>query len=554
MLASFQDVGAAVAAGTTTDISSHRDRESSSSAIDRTQPNNSSETINRPPNTFSLPHDLIKCSLEYLQRDQQLKARVVNWGWSRAVADVIESRFEEEGTSTMKDGEWKPEAKIELRSVLCCIQNMTDTFKSSIRKIRFPQSFTGDCAMDWEGLESMPMLEIMDLRGTAARSMTLSPALASLRVINLAECHQLKLGDGSIQGLELLPALEELDLSGARNLKSVANLSACETLKRLTLTDCHHCPPDGQSGDDGILGLERIPALEQLDLRCTNTTTVSHFSVCKALKKLDLDYCEKLTDSGILGLELIPTLEELSLWGTNITTVSHLVTSKALKKLNLGGCDELIDDGIAGLEQIPTLEELNLTGTRITTVVRLSASKALKKLVLDSCKEVTDEGIAGLDRIPTLEELILVETKVTTVAHLSSCKALKKLDLTGCQELTQEGILGLERIPTLEELILACTNVAVIAHLSACHALKRLDVESCDELSDESILGLEQIPTLEELILRSTNITNVFQLSASNALKKLDLGGCEKLTDAGIRGLHKIPTLKELILPSTNLR
>jgi hypothetical protein len=104
-----------------------------------------------------LPHDLIKSSLEYLPQNQQLMAREVNQEWSRAVADVVESSFGEGGPRTLKDGEWKPLTKLELRLVLCCIQDMTETFKSSIHRIRFPKWFTGDCPKEWQGLEAVPM-------------------------------------------------------------------------------------------------------------------------------------------------------------------------------------------------------------------------------------------------------------------------------------------------------------------------------------------------------------------------------------------------------------
>jgi hypothetical protein len=364
------------------------------SAIVSSQPKSPSEGRPCPPSTSSLPHDLIKSSLEYLPKNQQLMAREVNQEWSRAVADAIESRFGEDVTRTLKDGEWKPVTRQELRSVLRCIPDMTDTFKSSIRKIRFPQSFTGDCA-----------------------------------------------------GLETIPTLEELSLRISK-ITVVPHLSDCRALRRLDLTECKKLT------DDGILGLERIPTLEELDLSACNVTTVVHLSTCKALKKLNLQWCTKLTDAGIVGLERILTLEELDLSNTNLTTFANLAASKTLKKLHLYGCKKLTDDGIVGLERIPTLEELILASTKVTTVSHLAACKALKKLSLSSCEELTDDGILGIERIPTLEVLNLYNTKVTKVLSLSSCKALRVLNLAECLNLSFEQIDQLTvSIPTLQSLI-----------------------------------------------------------------------------------------------------
>jgi Leucine-rich repeat (LRR) protein len=250
------------------------------------------ELHREPPAPSShLLHDLIKSSLEYLPKNQQLMAREVNQEWSRAVADVIESRFGEDGTRTLKHGEWRPLKKQELRSVLCCVADMTETFNASIRKIRFLWGLASDpFGKERKGLECMPMLEELLLRQT--------------------------------------------------NLRSIAPLLACKCLKKLDLASCEKLT------DDGILGLEQILTLEELVLYDTKVTTVAHLSACKALKKLDLEWCQKLADAGIHGLELIPALEELILGHTNVTTVAHLSACKALKKLNLEFCRQLTDAGI----------------------------------------------------------------------------------------------------------------------------------------------------------------------------------------------------------------
>jgi hypothetical protein len=68
------------------------------------------------------------------------------------------------------------------------------------------------------------------------------------------------LDNASLQGLEEIPSLERLDLSGTR-VGDVRSLAGCRALKELKLTL-------SRVTDVGIIGLERIATLEVLDLDC----------------------------------------------------------------------------------------------------------------------------------------------------------------------------------------------------------------------------------------------------------------------------------------------
>jgi Leucine-rich repeat (LRR) protein len=107
---------------------------------------------------------------------------------------------------------------------------------------------------------------------------------------------------------------------------------------------------------EGTKGLECIPTLETLDLSGTYVTDVRHLASAKALKQLNLSDT-KVTTEGTKGLECIPTLEELDLSGTSVTDVRHLASAKALKQLDLSDT-KVTTEGTMGLEGIPTLETL----------------------------------------------------------------------------------------------------------------------------------------------------------------------------------------------------
>jgi Leucine-rich repeat (LRR) protein len=61
-----------------------------------------------------------------------------------------------------------------------------------------------------------------------------------------------------------------------------------------------------------LQGLEEIPSLEQLDLSHTGVDDVRSLAGCRALRELKLAR-SSVTDVGIIGLERIATLEVLNL-------------------------------------------------------------------------------------------------------------------------------------------------------------------------------------------------------------------------------------------------
>jgi hypothetical protein len=127
------------------------------------------------------------------------------------------------------------------------------------------------------------------------------------------------LDKASLQGLEEIPALELLDLRGGINLThvdDVRSVAGCRGLKELLLTR-------SSVTDTGIIGLERIATLEVLNLAgCCHITSVTSLRHCTALRELSLDGT-RVTDAGIAGLECIGTLTKLSLaFCTLITSVS----------------------------------------------------------------------------------------------------------------------------------------------------------------------------------------------------------------------------------------
>eukprot|EP00759_Apiculatamorpha_spiralis_P027371 PhF_6_TR30176/c1_g2_i8/m.44296 len=288
--------------------------------------------------------------------------------------------------------------------------------------------------------------------------------------IQYAILPSLENGDGET----LPPALEDLTIGGA--YCDVAFCASSRTLRKLDVSQCK------TFSTASIKGLEIIPTLEDLNLSGTNISGVSNLSVCLALRRLDLSLCKGLTS--IRGLELIATLEEIDLRNTQINDVTCLSLSVSLRVLGLRKCSKIADASIWGLETIPTLQDLDLGKTKIHDISRLTSCRSLRTLDLGDCYELTDTGIRGLEHIPTLMDLNLSDTCITSVSLLSQCPALRTLTAHRCPNLTNDGIRGLETIPTLEELDLYGNFISDVSHLSCSRSLRRLYVCACGDLSE----------------------------------------------------------------------
>jgi Leucine-rich repeat (LRR) protein len=320
-----------------------------------------------------IPLDLVQNTAEYLGRVSSLLSfRGVSTGWQGAVSDAMGFVNGRCWTELKWNSRWT----MFVRCKLLCLVHRLET-------------------LEWRYVNDLDfVLRLLGENNTVLTTLYLNVSNSSKRTADascLRSCCALKklvlsrtsVTDAGIRGLELIPTLEDLDLSSCKRITDVGFLQSCRALKKLDLSYT-------TVTDRGIRGLEFIPTLKDLDLSsCTRIMDVSCLRSCRGLTKLDLTNTG-VWDAGILGLELIPTLEDLKLSNCGrITHVSCLRSCPALKKLFLS-YTSVADAGICGLELIPTLEELNLWG----------------------CSQVHDLSV--LQNRPLLRLAALFATKTTT--------------------------------------------------------------------------------------------------------------------------------------------
>jgi Leucine-rich repeat (LRR) protein len=313
-------------------------------------------------------------------------------------------------------------------------------------------------------------------------------------LLRLRRCTVLKFRESkaSLQGLEEIPSLEQLDLSYTR-VDDVRSLAGCSALTELTLKA-------SVVTDVGIIGLEQIATLEALNLAyCSQITSVTSFRHCTALSELVLDGTS-VTDAGIAGLECIVTLTALSLVRCNfITSVSSLRHSPSLQELNISNT-QLTAAGTTGLDEIDTLQCLKARWCAPLDTSTLRRCRSLREVDL-SGSEVTDAVLAALADVTTLEVLKLSGLEVHDVSAFARSVSLRQLDLEG-SDVRDTGIAGLELIPFLTSLSLSlCRSITNVTNLFRSKTLRRL-VLSKSSVTDAGLVGLQLASALELVDLR----------------------------------------------------
>jgi Leucine-rich repeat (LRR) protein len=403
-------------------------------------------------------------------------------------------------------------------------------------------------------------LRELSLHGTAATNESfagLGPLLARLHKLDLSRCEQLK----AISNLAPATSLRELDLmsSSVESLQGLEKLVALETLDvtyigTTDLSILRQCPrlvTLTAKGD--ITALEGVihaaaPSLVDCRLRIDGTVRALDSRFLSCLRRSTVLMFIDLDKASLKGLAEIPSLEQLDLSHTGVDNVRSLAGCRALRKLMLQG-SVVLDVGIMGLERIATLEELNLSFCEhITSVTSLRHCAALRELFLGGTR-VTDAGIAGLECIAMLTKLSLANcTLITSVSSLRRSPSLRELDISNTG-VTAVGTTGLDEIGTLQ-----CLKAGGRAQLDAptlrrCRSLREVDLSASD-VTDAVLAALADVSTLETLSLSfCRELRDVSVLARSVSFRELDLSNTA-VCNTGITGLERIPSLTFLRLAS----
>ncbi|SDE98237.1 Leucine Rich repeat-containing protein [Blastococcus aurantiacus] len=232
----------------------------------------------------------------------------------------------------------------------------------------------------------------------------------------------------SLEGIQRLPNLVELDLSG-NGLTDIAPLASLPQLGILDLSR------------NRISDISPLAALARLGTLTLTDNQVADIGPLAALPLHDLGLSQNPV-SDLSPLAGTTTLNALGVAAAQVTDISALAGKDALRALDLSG-NSITD--VFPLAGLPTLDTLRLGGNAIVDPSPLGTVPTL--LVLDLFGNRID-AVGGLADAPLLQELQLGANPLTDLRPLLRVESLVNLGLdetdgtrlTGIEELRAAGV------------------------------------------------------------------------------------------------------------------
>ena len=326
-----------------------------------------------------------------------------------------------------------------------------------------------------EALSGCSTIEVLQLDETGIVSLEPLSAATNLKKFNINCCEKLKsikglnaiqlesfelggLNIASLDGIEYLTSIKELELASLYKLKNLTQLSKLDKLEKLEL---YH-----------LKSLKELPEFEHLDgLRsvsiqsCDLLEDASSLATASGLKTVSINYCNKLKSGPTQWPE---GLQELTIQNSQLTelgacpsTLTELEISfnESLKSLDsLSACSRLnfpygIDlNGCYKLENIDGLNIQKLDAIRIPeTLNKLEALKRYPDIAITVVAKLGKEIPEALvNALLAIAPTSLAFENYEGIAGISRITTLTTLDLSSCELIEITGIVGLVNLELLK--------------------------------------------------------------------------------------------------------
>jgi hypothetical protein len=305
--------------------------------------------------------------------------------------------------------------------------------------------------------------------------------------------------------------------------------------------------PAGWSGDldrvaDAFAGLERLPLLESLTLRCMDTSDelLAKLPQLAALRHLDLSFNHGFEERGI----------------------DAILQCRGLRLLSLAGCQQLHSRLLARLHELPELEALDVSsidginwrhgaaeleqpGFR---KVREHAERLADRIGMGPMGQAL-EGIGKCTKLRVLE-ISGGHWSAANLAELGTCRSLRELSALGGQEPNAGWVAAMPK--ELERLALCGDYTDDLCRTIAEHLpkLRSLSLAACYQITDRGLLAIAAIPSLRELDIKQMRglSPRFVEALADSGIELLDLRHNDAFGKEGLRALRELPNLRVLDL------
>jgi hypothetical protein len=303
-------------------------------------------------------------------------------------------------------------------------------------------------------------------------------------------------------------------------------------------------------------GLERLPLLSTLALRCLDT------------------------DAQLLGvLPRIRGLQCLDLsfnHGFDENWIEPVLKCRSLVSLCVEGCQQVHGSELARLGELPLLEEIKAanfdginwrnSGSWVDDTKRDVIARAQRRAGRLGIGP-TDEALAGIARCTKLRVLDIAGGNWTAagLAQLATCTDLKVLDAFGGQASGRDFVGGqpvprwvrdsawVFALPVGLEKLEVCgdyTDSFCTAIAERLKNLRHLTIAACDQITDAGLATVAAMPSLRVLDMRQMRgltVATIDTLLAAKQLEDLDVRYCDFVTAQHVVQLRRaLPRLQHL--------
>ncbi|CAN1245426.1 Disease resistance protein L6 [Linum grandiflorum] len=416
---------------------------------------------------------------------------------------------------------------------------------------------------DFSGI--LPDMRWLRLRG--CQSLPTDLNLEKVVILDLEDCWVTDDWRGW-SGIQVAHKLKVINLRGCYKLHKVPNLTQCENLEFIDLTNCFEMSGELRIGSFWNLKVVRHPWSGTIDL-------TGDMGKLQKLQEIN-------TGKLVSGAQEIVLPTSLKCVTSSSPNISNLLDLKDLEELCFVHCDTVpeIPRDIWQLTKLKTLQ-LVLCFCNESLLVDKDGTlpPSLTSLIFKCCKHLN--RLPNLGRLNNLMELRLVDVGVTEIHSLGELRMLEVLEiseshvgnlygldnLVQLKELTLKKCHRLENLPSLSNLIklhsLVIIKCSLLCEIQGLVELRRsllhLEVSYCDKLENirfiESLEGLDSL-TLDwkEILPRYFNPHKPFpDLSRLLNLKQLSISWWRQLPE--VTGLGRLISLKTLkMIGCTSLR
>ena len=289
-------------------------------------------------------------------------------------------------------------------------------------------------------------------------------------------------------------------------------------------------------------GLESLPLLESLTLRCMDTSDelVAVLAKARSLRRLDLSFNHGFVDEG----------------------AAALLACRTLRSLSLRGCQQLQDRVLAPLAALPELEELDLSlidgiNWRNNGAVMSDDDRAIFERARRFADKIGmgpgEATLHALGAAPKLRVLDVSSSHYVTAAglrELGACRTLRELNVFGVRDHSPDWVAAMP--PELERLEVCGEHTddfcaAVAEHLKH---LRHLTIAACYQITDRGLAAVAAMPSLRVLDMRQMRgltAACIESLLAAKQLEELDVRHCDFVTAKHVARLKRVlPKLRKI--------